>query len=136
MVGPSGKTILVIEDDAALRELHRQALISVGYRVRAVEDGLDALRDIDAGLTPDAVVLDLGLLRVDGRDVQKELRAHPQTSTVPVIVATGQDPGDLLLGAFDCVMRKPFTEDTLIAAVANCISRHSLVAPPGRLTTS
>ena len=44
---PPGKTVLVVEDDAALRELYRTALVSAGYSVIAVEDGIDALRRVE-----------------------------------------------------------------------------------------
>src|SRR5687767_14300582 len=87
--------VLVVEDDPTLRDLYRSALSSSGYAVVAVEDGLDALRAIDGALVPSAVVLDLELPRLGGRDVYQELRSQAVTSATPVIIVTGSDTSDL-----------------------------------------
>ena len=121
-VYPSTQTIvLVVEDDADLRTLYRAALRAEGYAVVAFEDGLDALTFAE-GTVPAAVVLDLGLPRIDGRDVQRELAAHESTRDVPVIVVTGQS-GHLDERAFACVLRKPIEPDSLVAAVRKCLEQ-------------
>src|SRR6185436_1797482 len=86
--------VLVVEDDATLRELYRSTLRSAGYAVVAVEDGIDALRRVERG-RPDAVVLDLGLPRLNGRDVKRELKSRPDTEHIPVVVVSGNDTSDL-----------------------------------------
>ena len=48
--------VLLVEDDAGLREVYRHDLSNAGYRVVAVGDGVDALRQIDNGLMPNVVV--------------------------------------------------------------------------------
>jgi two-component system phosphate regulon response regulator PhoB len=113
-------TVLIVEDDAALRELYRSTLTAAGYRVIAVEDGLDALRRIDHH-PPHAVVLDLSLPRVDGRDVSRELKARPGTRDIPIIVVSGTDMKDLNRHDFTCVLRKPIDLDALTAAVERCL---------------
>src|SRR2546426_6854378 len=85
--------VLVVEDDPHLRHLYRSALTLAGYIVVSVEDGVDALRHVEADV-PGLVVLDLGLPRLSGRDVQRELAAHAETQSIPVIVVSG-DPGDI-----------------------------------------
>lgn len=115
-------TILVVEDDPALRNLFRAALNAAGYVVLAVEDGMDALRRIDV-LTPDAVVLDLALPRLGGRDVHRELKARAETRDVPVVVVTGGDVGDLDLREFAGVLRKPISVDALVTAVDLSVRR-------------
>jgi PleD family two-component response regulator len=57
------KTILVVEDDRALREVYRAALMMSGYTVVAVEDGIDALKHVEKDL-PNLIVLDLALPRL------------------------------------------------------------------------
>ena len=57
-------TVLVVEDDSALRVLHWTSLTAAGYRVAAFEDGLDALHDMEGSGAADVVVLDLDLPRV------------------------------------------------------------------------
>ena len=112
--------VLVVEDDATLRELYRSALRAAGYAVVGVEDGLDALRLIDTG-KPRAVVLDLALPRLSGRAVSRELRAHERTQDIPVIVVTGTDTSDLDPTNFACVMKKPIDTDDLVDAVQKCL---------------
>ena len=114
--------MLVVEDDPQLRELYRSALRYAGHLVIAVEDGVDALRQIEL-TTPAAVVLDLALPRVGGRDVHSELQSHPHTRRIPVVVVTGTDASDLDAKAFACVLRKPVSIDALVAEVERCIRR-------------
>jgi DNA-binding response OmpR family regulator len=115
-------TVLVVEDDPELRETFRVALTVAGYAVVAVEDGVDALRRVEAGI-PDLVVLDLLLPRLPGRDVHQELASRPDTRRVPIVVVTGSDTSDLELQTFACVLRKPVEPDTLVATIEACLRR-------------
>jgi DNA-binding response OmpR family regulator len=122
LIAPASRaavTVLVVEDDRQTRELHRSALSHAGYTVVAVEDGVDALRYLDTH-TPDAVVLDLGLPCLAGRDVGREMAAHGLTDRVPLIVVTGED-GTINEPDFACVLRKPIDPDKLVTTVENCI---------------
>ena len=93
-LGSHRTTVLVVEDDQQLRTHYRAALKAAGYEVVAVDDGLTALRQVEQAL-PDAVVLDLGLPRLHGRDVYRELATNPMTSGIPVVVVTGQPLSDV-----------------------------------------
>ena len=84
---PGKRTVLLVEDDHALREMYRATLASAGFSVVAVEDGIDALRYMD-GHTPNLVVLDLGLPRLGGEDVRRELASRPDTRDIPIVVVT------------------------------------------------
>ena len=122
-VSPKPPTlVLVVEDDPQLRELYRFALRAAGYAVVAVEDGLDALEFAEQ-TTPAAVVLDLGLPRVGGHDVQQEFAAHPATQGIPIILVTGE-LGTIDDRAYACVLRKPIVPDELVTAVHNCLMKH------------
>lgn len=114
--------VLVVEDDPALRELYRSTLRSDGYPVVAVGDGVDALRRVELD-RPAAVVLDLGLPRLNGRDVHRELRTLPHTHDVPIIVISGSDTSDLDPSDFVCILRKPVTPSALLDAVRDCLAR-------------
>lgn len=123
-MSPPGRSriVLVVEDDPDLRSLYREALSLIGgYVVVAVEDGVDALRQIDHE-TPAAVVLDLQLPRLSGVDVQRELSAHPDTDAIPIVIVTG-DPARVDPSAVACVLRKPVDVSDLIAAVRKCIGQ-------------
>lgn len=69
-----------------------------------------------------AVVLDLVLPRLSGRDVYREMKARPDMRNIPIIVVSGHDVSDLKESDFACVLRKPLDPDTLVAAVKKCIS--------------
>ena len=114
--------VLVVEDDPATRELFRSALqYQGGYTVVAVEDGVDALRYLDTD-TPDAIVLDLGLPRLHGRDVIAEMAAHGLLQEIPVILVTGDAGAGLRIGDLGRVLRKPADAESLLAAVQKCLS--------------
>jgi CheY-like chemotaxis protein len=118
----SWRRILIVEDDPQLRELYRHALRAAGYIVAAVEDGADALRQIEYS-TPALVVLDLSLPRVDGRDVNRELKSRPETRNIPVVVVSGAEIGPDDAEGFACVCRKPCDADRLVSAVDQCLRR-------------
>ena len=126
---PPPKTILVVEDDAALRELYRTALVSAGYSVVAVEDGIDALRRVERE-APQAVVLDMALPRLGGRDVQRELKARPDTSSIPIVVVSGTDVSDLKESEYASVLKKPIHPEAVVYAVDKCVKRASRATRP------
>ena len=116
---PKRPAVLIVEDDPELRTLYRTALALEGYAVVAVADGIDALRHIDVD-PPDLMVLDIGLPRLSGGDVQREVASHAQTARMPIVVVTGNsnavDRSD-----FACVLQKPIDLDTLVQAVERCL---------------
>ena len=119
---PPGKTVLVVEDDPSLREMYRTALVSAGYSVIAVEDGIDALRRVERE-TPQAVVLDMALPRLGGRDVHRELKARPDTSSIPIVVVSGTDISDLKESEYASVLKKPIHPEAVVYAVDKCVRR-------------
>ena len=118
--------VLVVEDDRQAREMFRSALRAEGYNVVAVGDGIDALSYLETHNLPAAVVLDLGLPRLHGRDVLLEMTAQGLTDNVPVIVVTGESHPLVNELHFACVLRKPICPDELIASVRGCIERSRL----------
>ena len=118
----SALPILVVEDDPALRNLYRSLLRQEGYPVIDVEDGVAALRALEA-TRPAAIVLDLALPRLDGRDVHREIKSNDRTKDIPVIVVSGHDTSDLRDAEFACILKKPLNPDTLLSAVEECIRR-------------
>jgi CheY-like chemotaxis protein len=78
-------TVLVVEDDPALRTFYRTTSRIAGYIVISVEDGIDALRQVESD-TPNLVILDMGLPRLGGLDVQAELKSRAETRHIPIMV--------------------------------------------------
>ena len=118
---PRTRMVLVVEDDEQLRHLYRSALIEAGYTVRTVEDGIEALRVLDQHL-PNAVILDLDLPRLSGRDVGQELRAQAETRHIPIIVVTDREETAAGFDA-DCILQKPFSADRLVHVVNICMRK-------------
>jgi two-component system phosphate regulon response regulator PhoB len=115
--------ILVVDDDIELVDVVRTALEREGFAVDDAGDGATALDKI-ADDAPELVVLDLGLPKVRGLDVLRQVRTD---NAVPVIVLSGQsDEADriigLELGADDYVV-KPFSPRELVARVRSVLRR-------------
>ena len=125
MLSAQALNILIVEDDPALRSMYGALLRLEGFAVVGVEDGVDALRHLEIS-HPSAVVLDLGLPRLGGRDVQLEMRNRSETSDIPIVLVTGQDAGDLNPKDFACILRKPIDPQSLISAVQGCVRRATL----------
>ena len=113
--------MLIVEDDSPVRELYRSILRGAGFWALTAEDGLMALRCIEDRPVA-AVVLDLVLPRLSGRDVYHQMKARPDSRDIPIIVVSGHDVSDLNESDFACVLRKPLDPETLVAAVKRCTS--------------
>ena len=117
------RTILVVEDEPPIAGLVRDYLEHAGFAVLNAPDGAAALATFRAR-RPDALVLDLGLPRVDGLDVVRAIR---RDSAVPIVILTARgDETDrvtgLELGADDYVV-KPFSPKELVARVRAVLRR-------------
>jgi two-component system alkaline phosphatase synthesis response regulator PhoP len=122
------RTILVVEDEPQIAALVRDYLEHAGFAVLTASDGAAGLAVFRAR-HPDALVLDLGLPRVDGLDVVRTIR---RDSRVPIVILTARgDETDrvtgLELGADDYVV-KPFSPKELVARVRAVLRRAD--APP------
>jgi DNA-binding response OmpR family regulator len=121
--------ILVVEDDPAVQKALRRLFETEGYAVETQSDGRSALESFQA-LAPAAVVLDLRLPKVSGRDVCKELKALAPTLPI-VVLSAASDVSDkvllLELGADDYVT-KPFSPRELLARVRAAL-RHNARTP-------
>jgi two-component system, OmpR family, KDP operon response regulator KdpE len=118
-------TILVVDDDAQIQRILKRSLAAAGYKTVPATSGSEALKLI-ATRSPDAVVLDLGLPDMDGKDVIREVRSW---STVPIIVLSArrfeaEEIAALDIGADDYIC-KPFGVGGLIARVRNLL-RHRI----------
>jgi signal transduction histidine kinase/DNA-binding response OmpR family regulator len=86
-------TILVVDDDPALRDVLSSSLAEDGWRTVTASDGAAALAAIEHE-RPAAVVLDLLMPRVDGFEVLRSVRQQPSLSDLPIIIVTAKDLTD------------------------------------------
>src|SRR5215475_7969919 len=83
-------SVLIVEDDADIRELLQICLEADGYRVNSAADGLEALQQLQAGKRPALILLDLLTPRMDGEEFLQQMRASPFAS-IPVVIMSGHN---------------------------------------------
>ncbi|MFV0635762.1 winged helix-turn-helix domain-containing protein [Mitsuokella sp. WILCCON 0060] len=116
--------ILVVDDEASIRELLAFNLKKNGYEVETAADGREALAKAPKA---DLVLLDIMLPEIDGLEVCRRLKSSPQTNGIPIIMLTAKAEEidrvlGLEMGADDYVV-KPFSMRELIARVKAVLRR-------------
>jgi two-component system alkaline phosphatase synthesis response regulator PhoP len=126
--------ILVVEDEASLREGLVDLLEDAGHTVRAVSDGEAAVRE---GLDQefDLVILDLMLPRLDGFEVCRRLRDRQPSLGVLMLTARGDESDKVrgLRAGADDYVTKPFGTEELLARINSLSRRMALDAGPERI---
>jgi two-component system, OmpR family, response regulator MprA len=117
--------ILVVDDEAPVREALRRALILEGYSVELAADGAEALHRLSNGVAADAVILDVLMPGIDGLEVCRRLR--DSGNHVPVLMLTARDEvsdrvAGLDAGADDYLV-KPFALEELLARLRALLRR-------------
>ncbi|HEX9398776.1 MAG TPA: response regulator [Anaeromyxobacter sp.] len=106
------RRILIIEDDADIREALADAMRDAGAEVVVAADGVDGLARLRDGARPVVILLDLRMPRLGGEEFLREMRADPRFEHIPVITMTA---GSSVAEGTDIVARlhKPFDVDDL-----------------------
>ncbi len=127
------QTILIVEDEKRLADLHRDYLRQAGFHTKWIDDGAEVVEAVRKE-TPDLIVLDLMLPNKDGNDICKEIRAF---SGVPIIMVTARvEEIDRLLGlefGADDYICKPFSPREVVARVKAVLRRGSQMVGAGAL---
>lgn len=110
--------ILIVDDYADIRDTLRYILEAAGYDVATAADGLDALKKLEE-ISPDLIIMDMMMPRMDGYQFIQELRRLAQFAEVPVIAVTAHDVSREDLPDLDvqASLAKPFELDELLKAV-------------------
>jgi CheY-like chemotaxis protein len=126
--------LMVVDDDEDIREMAKLLLEGEGHRVTTASDGLDALRQLEAGECPSLILLDLMMPRMDGEQFVHTLRASPRAS-IPIVIMSGHSAASAMardLEASAC-LTKPIELDDLLETVRRFASvehdLHPFTAP-------
>jgi two-component system, cell cycle response regulator DivK len=128
----AGELILVVEDNEKNRKLVRDLLTVKGYRVVEVETGEDGVR-IAREQRPALVLMDIQLPGIDGIEALRQLRADPDTASIPVVAVTAsamnRDRQAILAAGFDGYQAKPISVRPFLDAVREVLDRPPRSAP-------
>jgi two-component system cell cycle response regulator DivK len=123
--------ILIVEDDAASRELLMYLFTGSGYAAVAASDGASGVR-IALETAPDLILCDLQMPNLDGYGLLRTLILAPNWRRVPIIAVTAFSmPGDretAIAAGFNGYFSKPITPETFVAQIEAFLPS-SLVAP-------
>lgn len=112
--------VLVVDDNEQIRMALRVTLEDEGHEIVEAADGLEAL-DLSAEESPDLVLLDIGMPRMDGIEALKRLKAFSVTRNIPVVMVTALNDRETVATAVKLGLRdyivKPWSTDDLIEIV-------------------
>lgn len=130
---PSSR-ILIVEDEESLCKMIAEALSRQGYDCCVAFEG-DAALNAVSELSPDLVILDVMLPRLDGFEVARRVRADRASRDTPIIMLTARDAEEDVLAGFAAgasdYVRKPFSIAELSARVSNLLGRSGVPAEGG-----
>jgi CheY-like chemotaxis protein len=120
------KTLLIVDDDPAIREIFSILLGQQGYAVHAASGGRECL-DCLTRITPDLIMLDIMMHPVDGWETLSSIRKNPGTASLPVIMFSGKSPSreEILRygGWIEEYLMKPLTMQTIAGTLETVFAR-------------
>ncbi|MDH3231829.1 MAG: response regulator [Alphaproteobacteria bacterium] len=125
-------TILVVEDNEMNRDMLCRRLSRKGYSVLVAQDGVEGLT-VARNETPDLIIMDLSLPRVDGWEVSRRLKADAATSAIPIIALTAHamstDKDKALAAGCDDFDTKPIDFARLLQKIDDACARRQEYRP-------
>lgn len=131
--------ILVIEDNPANLELMTYLLKAFGYTTLTARDGEEGL-EVASNESPDLIVCDVQLPKVNGYEVARQLKANPSLKLIPLIAVTAfamvGDRDKVLAAGFDGYLAKPINPETFVGEVVAFLSLDQIVTATPPVTVS
>jgi CheY-like chemotaxis protein len=114
-------TVLLAEDDRALRRYLEVVLRRAGYEVLPAADGLEAMKALLSNAV-DAVVTDAVMPHLSGHELCRFLREHPRLKDLPVVLLSGETSARAEAAGADLYLSKPVPADELSAGLARLLA--------------
>jgi len=111
------RPVLIVEDDADLREMMAQLLALEGFGATTAANGLEALEYLERGAKPDVILLDLMMPVMDGWEFRRQQQSDPALAGVPVIILSALDQRRAAEVNAAAVLKKPLDFDRLLELV-------------------
>lgn len=122
----SSPTILIADDDPAIRKLVSLLLTDEGYNVLTAVNGFELVR-MAQEQQPDLLIIDLMMPELDGYEAVRQLRRDSRTAHMPMLILTARaTPGDVVVGfetGADDYVSKPFHHEELLARIRRLLQR-------------
>ena len=120
------QVVLVVDDDEPTRAALQDVLLDAGYVVATAADGDEAV-EVMHGMSPDAVVLDLMMPKLDGWSVATWMRQQPHLMGTPIVIMTAHGAATLARAPVaSAYLSKPVGLDRLLGALSRAVS----IRPP------
>ena len=113
----SGRSLLVVEDDADIREALDGLLSMEGFRVAGCSNGREALDWLRTSPKPDIILLDLMMPVMDGWQFRVAQKDDPELATIPVLALSADSTAKAAAIDAEAYLKKPVDYDTLIATI-------------------
>lgn len=126
--------ILIVDDDLIYIRIYQLKLKSDGHTVETANNGEEAIQKVNE-FKPDLILLDIMMPKIDGFEVLKQLKANPETKTIPVILLTnlGGEETDTLkgieLGAVAYLVKSSYTPKEVVEKVKEILAGYSRNIP-------
>src|SRR5581483_1691658 len=113
----SGRELLVVEDDADIREALDGLLSMEGFRVKGCSNGREALDWLHVGAKPDLILLDLMMPVMDGWQFRVAQKDDPELASIPVLALSADATAKAAAIDADAYLKKPVDYETLIDTI-------------------
>ncbi len=117
--------VMVVDDSVSVRRVLTNLVRNHGWNPTAARDGQEALEMLQRGYTPDVILLDIEMPRMDGYELTSSIRSTPTLRELPIVMLTSRSGEKHRKKAFDLgvtdYLVKPYQEETLIAVVRRVV---------------
>jgi len=122
--GDRQAVVLIVDDDPSVVGLVRRIMQAVGIRVESAGDGIEGVSKAQR-LTPDVILMDLAMPRLDGFEASRQIRADARTAHIPIVAVTGYnwDESQAQREGFSSLVRKPYQPEQLVTAVRRALQQ-------------